>query len=116
MLRSPGGMLTLEQVVEFYNRGGDFANFNMNNLDLDITPLNLTAEEKAALVVFLKAMTDERVRYEQAPFDHPELLDRKSTRLNSSHVRISYAVFCLKKKKQQADDTSTFNHTRENTH
>src|SRR5690554_7578297 len=28
---------------------------------------------------------------------HP---DRKSTRLNSSHVRISYAVFCLKKKKK----------------
>src|SRR3989442_10770627 len=27
--------------------------------------------------------------------------DRKSTRLNSSHVRISYAVFCLKKKKTQ---------------
>src|SRR5690554_2878267 len=30
----------------------------------------------------------------------PMLLDRKSTRLNSSHVRISYAVFCLKKKKK----------------
>src|SRR6266576_5515294 len=30
--------------------------------------------------------------------DHPG--DRKSTRLNSSHVEISYAVFCLKKKKQ----------------
>src|SRR5690554_7755828 len=29
------------------------------------------------------------------------LKDRKSTRLNSSHVRISYAVFCLKKKKKQ---------------
>src|SRR5690554_6960019 len=28
----------------------------------------------------------------------PSLKDRKSTRLNSSHVRISYAVFCLKKK------------------
>src|SRR5690606_41095174 len=28
--------------------------------------------------------------------------DRKSTRLNSSHVKISYAVFCLKKKKQDA--------------
>src|SRR5690606_41051480 len=27
-------------------------------------------------------------------------LDRKSTRLNSSHVKISYAVFCLKKKKK----------------
>src|SRR5690554_7745475 len=36
------------------------------------------------------------------------VIDRKSTRLNSSHVRISYAVFCLKKKKkQQLIDTST---------
>src|SRR5690625_5766265 len=33
--------------------------------------------------------------------------DRKSTRLNSSHVAISYAVFCLKKKKQQ---NSLMNH------
>src|SRR3989442_11025869 len=31
----------------------------------------------------------------------PPQLDRKSTRLNSSHVRISYAVFCLKKKKRR---------------
>src|SRR5690625_2091973 len=31
----------------------------------------------------------------------PGFMDRKSTRLNSSHVAISYAVFCLKKKKQQ---------------
>src|SRR6266498_5121764 len=30
----------------------------------------------------------------------PGTSDRKSTRLNSSHVRISYAVFCLKKKKK----------------
>src|SRR5690606_40966147 len=30
--------------------------------------------------------------------------DRKSTRLNSSHVKISYAVFCLKKKKGSAED------------
>src|SRR5438874_9175610 len=30
-----------------------------------------------------------------------EALDRKSTRLNSSHVEISYAVFCLKKKKKK---------------
>src|SRR5258708_13737161 len=31
--------------------------------------------------------------------------DRKSTRLNSSHQIISYAVFCLKKKKKKSDDT-----------
>src|SRR5690625_585871 len=34
-------------------------------------------------------------------------LDRKSTRLNSSHVAISYAVFCLKKKKTQLDQQET---------
>src|SRR3989442_14087971 len=33
--------------------------------------------------------------------------DRKSTRLNSSHVRISYAVFCLKKKKKKEITGST---------
>src|SRR5690606_41605039 len=32
--------------------------------------------------------------------------DRKSTRLNSSHVKISYAVFCLKKKKQTKETIS----------
>src|SRR5690349_24234075 len=35
---------------------------------------------------------------EGAPAPEEALLDRKSTRLNSSHVEISYAVFCLKKK------------------
>src|SRR5690242_21031892 len=33
--------------------------------------------------------------------------DRKSTRLNSSHMSISYAVFCLKKKKKKKDTMST---------
>src|SRR5690606_41586038 len=33
--------------------------------------------------------------------------DRKSTRLNSSHVKISYAVFCLKKKKKRSKRTHT---------
>src|SRR5207245_10958822 len=34
-------------------------------------------------------------------------IDRKSTRLNSSHGSISYAVFCLKKKKSRCDNMST---------
>src|SRR3712207_7077200 len=34
-------------------------------------------------------------------------LDRKSTRLNSSHANISYAVFCLKKKKKKFGDSIT---------
>src|SRR5438874_6832805 len=36
-----------------------------------------------------------------AQLDEVSILDRKSTRLNSSHVEISYAVFCLKKKKKK---------------
>src|SRR2546426_7022437 len=35
---------------------------------------------------------------------HKGSADRKSTRLNSSHLVISYAVFCLKKKKKQGED------------
>src|SRR3712207_7344679 len=34
------------------------------------------------------------------PRQEPDVRDRKSTRLNSSHANISYAVFCLKKKKK----------------
>src|SRR5437660_326026 len=36
--------------------------------------------------------------------------DRKSTRLNSSHVAISYAVFCLKKKKKEQEEKAKRNH------
>src|SRR2546430_12017835 len=38
-------------------------------------------------------------RIPAGPFPRDESRDRKSTRLNSSHSQISYAVFCLKKKK-----------------
>ncbi|MGL4621857.1 cytochrome-c peroxidase [Chroococcidiopsis sp.] len=62
-----GGFLTLEQVVDFYNRGGDFEGFP------SLPVLNLTANEKAALVAFLQGLTDDRVRYDKAPFDHPQI-------------------------------------------
>jgi cytochrome c peroxidase len=68
-----GGQLTLGQVVDFYNRGGDFHEPNIDNLDTDIHTLGLTSDEKDALVAFLNALTDERVRKQQAPFDHPQL-------------------------------------------
>src|SRR2546430_13424331 len=38
----------------------------------------------------------------------PNLQDRKSTRLNSSHSQISYAVFCLKKKKNKYQHATTY--------
>src|SRR2546430_12221995 len=40
------------------------------------------------------------------------VLDRKSTRLNSSHSQISYAVFCLKKKKKNNTDVILHNNTQ----
>src|SRR3712207_8085686 len=40
------------------------------------------------------------VLHTEAPREFGEGVDRKSTRLNSSHANISYAVFCLKKKKK----------------
>ncbi len=64
-----GGQATLRQVVDFYNRGGDF----LNTPFPVIVPLGLTEEEKVALVELLGAFTDPRVARRAAPFDHPEL-------------------------------------------
>ncbi|HXB69865.1 MAG TPA: cytochrome c peroxidase [Candidatus Acidoferrales bacterium] len=78
-----GGQDTLEHVVDFYNRGGDAAGtfaanttgfgINPTNRPPSIQPLFLSDADKAALVAFLKALTDDRVRFEKAPFDHPGL-------------------------------------------
>src|SRR3712207_7935422 len=43
----------------------------------------------------------------EAPVRRRELGDRKSTRLNSSHANISYAVFCLKKKQTLSEPAKT---------
>lgn len=69
-----GGQLTLKQVVDFYNRGGDFKDENIADVPTDITDLGLTPAEKEALIAFLISLTDPRVKYERAPFDHPQLL------------------------------------------
>src|SRR5690349_24264266 len=68
------------------------------------TPIALTAADQANRDVYYTRIYD--------------LADRKSTRLNSSHVEISYAVFCLKKKKKKTttqnkqQPSSTQPHTR----
>src|SRR5205814_9153095 len=57
--------------------------------DVDLAPLDQLFDDRG-LVVFAVDELDALL----------ETRDRKSTRLNSSHLGISYAVFCLKKKKQ----------------
>jgi hypothetical protein len=61
-------------------RGGDFPitnamhrDFNMVNQNVEVQS-NLSEAEKVALVDFLLELTDDRVRFEQAPFDHPQVI------------------------------------------
>src|SRR5258707_5862650 len=56
------------------------------------------------------ALRDVAVDRQHAPYDpvRPRPQDRKSTRLNSSHANISYAVFCLKKKKDRNNTSTDF--------
>jgi cytochrome c peroxidase len=66
-----GSIATLEDVVEFYSRGGNYPNAELSK---DMTGGIIgVAADKANLVLFLKALTDPRVKNETAPFDHPEL-------------------------------------------
>lgn len=71
-----GSQLTLEQVVEFYDRGGDFNTFGEEHqyMDADIDLLGLTLQDKTDLVDFLRnGLTDPRSVNQAAPFDHPQL-------------------------------------------
>jgi len=70
-----GGQATLSGVIDFYSRGGDFSPIGARDGAITgIRILSMTASEKSALQAFLLALTDDRVRYQQAPFDHPQLL------------------------------------------
>src|SRR3712207_7396155 len=79
--------------------------FRSKKRDLDREIERLTSKERGvitregeALLGSLKRAREE-LRAAQARLRGSKPTDRKSTRLNSSHANISYAVFCLKKKK-----------------
>src|SRR2546422_6880709 len=80
--------------------------------ELSIGDYVLSGGELAAMVVIdavvrqLPGALGDGLSAEQDSFVNG-LLDRKSTRLNSSHGYISYAVFCLKKKKNEIDRDRT---------
>ncbi len=79
-----GDSATLRQVVEFYTRAGNFPNTNLHDKTVDIEGIALfrfpefdpVAQEAIHdLVAFLaEGLTDPRVAFEKAPFDHPELI------------------------------------------
>lgn len=68
-----GGQATLTQVLEFYRRQGDFGDLNVANVSPFLASVDLSPVDGDRIVKFLLGLTDERVRYEQAPFDHPQL-------------------------------------------
>ena len=104
-----GCQATLAQVLDFYHRHADYADVNIANLDspmanvkldgrLDATGRDLDADQ---MVKFLVSLTDERVRHEMAPFDHPQLL------IPNGHPGDATAItgFTVVNGVQQANDT-----------
>ncbi len=66
-----GGIASIEQVIEFYDRGGDV---NNPNLDNRMVPLNLNNQQKADLAAFLRRpLNDPRVTNATGPFTGPLL-------------------------------------------
>src|SRR3712207_8875586 len=58
------------------------------------------------------ALAPDTARHSPPQCRHELAQDRKSTRLNSSHANISYAVFCLKKKKNTISTNTTYHNVR----
>src|SRR2546429_3583002 len=58
-------------------------------------------------VKIVESLAQIALKTPDAQWSSSAIIDRKSTRLNSSHGYISYAVFCLKQKKQNTDQSPT---------
>jgi 2-keto-4-pentenoate hydratase/2-oxohepta-3-ene-1,7-dioic acid hydratase in catechol pathway len=85
-----GSMKSLIEVAQFYNRGG-----NVNNKDIlqqAIFPFGMPDQDVADLVEFLKSLTDERVRWERAPFDHPSLALPDGSSSQASPINAGFAA------------------------
>ncbi len=75
-----GSMFTLEEVVEFYARGGNFANPEMDEEMSPIGTLGSANNHRAEVVEFLKALTDPRVRLNRRPSTIRSFCFPKATR------------------------------------
>jgi cytochrome c peroxidase len=84
-----GDARTLREVIEFYDRGGNVAPITARDGTV-IEPLGvpgITEDETRALIAFLKSLTDERVLYSRAPFDHPQLFVPNGHKGNEDSVK-----------------------------
>src|SRR5256885_15410681 len=95
--------LTRPPLISFFFFFNDTATTEIYTLSLhDALPISSSFAVIVGLALFYRYLKDHRaLRADKRTF-LALLGDRKSTRLNSSHLVISYAVFCLKKKKNNA--------------
>src|SRR3989442_4848499 len=103
-----GGMAAARVVPAFDEVEDGQARVGVSREAVPIEQLALEGREEALAEGVVVGVADASHRRPDAgvatpPAEGERGVDRKSTRLNSSHVRISYAVFCLKKKKHPTD-------------
>src|SRR5260221_6267310 len=95
----------LPTLLFFFFFFNDTATTEIYTLSLhDALPISFCSRRERLLFLTLPCRPRLHRRGRLRVLWRPPLLDRKSTRLNSSHTVISYAVFCLKKKKNEHHD------------
>src|SRR5438034_5775265 len=104
-----GHVLGLDEGVEFF--GGDVAELDGGFAETDLGMMRGFRDLRGVVVTNLgseggdehQRIVDVAIDLFAVGLDAADAIDRKSTRLNSSHTVISYAVFCLKKKHDNGD-------------
>src|SRR3712207_7599527 len=97
MIRRPPRSTLFPYTTLFRSPGADIPQIEIDN-----------RASASRMTQHLAALGHRRIAYVSGPANNilERQRDRKSTRLNSSHANISYAVFCLKKKKSSQDPPS----------
>src|SRR5256885_4404148 len=111
-------LIQLHSIISFFFFFNDTATTEIYTLSLhDALPISagqvlqrIEVDARVGALTGLQPSPGGQVGHAVA--QHDDVQDRKSTRLNSSHLVISYAVFCLKKKKKKADSPYVVRHLR----
>src|SRR3712207_7830551 len=94
------GWADIEELICAAQRSGfDVDRPRLTNVVANNDKKRFTISRDGARIRAAQGHSTARVDIRFEPSEPPNIQDRKSTRLNSSHANISYAVFCLKKKK-----------------
>src|SRR3712207_8795982 len=100
MIRRPPRSTLFPYTTLFRSADGAFLLFHLDGAGRLVAASGIGIGNAVARDIKLAEMLiTRRAHPDPKKLGEPDVKDRKSTRLNSSHANISYAVFCLKKKK-----------------